>query len=346
MNAGTPSAFTPQRPQACPLPPAVVAEAADWIVQLQSGTADEADIRACQDWRAADPRHELAWQRLASLDHDLQHRLAADAQTPAAGAALRRGLDEIDRRRSRRKWLGRTLGVAGAGVLGWHLHRHGAWSGLTADLHTATGSRRVLTLDDGTLLHLATASAVDLRFTPQERRIVLHGGEILIATGADPLGRPLRVATADGTVSPLGTRFVVRRHDKLAAAEPTTSVAVLQGRVQIQPRSATGMLTLGTDQQAAFNAQRVVRGPMPSDPGAGVWTEGMLVAERQLLGEFVDELARWRPGVLRCHPSVAALQVTGSFPLADTDQVLAMLARILPLQVVTRTRWWVELRPA
>src|SRR5450830_918161 len=45
----------------------IVMTAIDWIVRLQSGTATAQEHEACRRWRAAEARHELAWQRLQSL---------------------------------------------------------------------------------------------------------------------------------------------------------------------------------------------------------------------------------------------------------------------------------------
>ncbi|MCY1306948.1 Protein FecR [compost metagenome] len=68
------------------------------------------------------------------------------------------------------------------------------------------------------------------------------------------------------------------------------------------------------------------------------------MAERQPLGQFLAELARHRPGLLRCSDDVAELLLTGVFPLADTDSILAALERSLPVRVSYRTRYWVSVQ--
>ncbi|MNW01328.1 fec operon regulator FecR [compost metagenome] len=70
-----------------------------------------------------------------------------------------------------------------------------------------------------------------------------------------------------------------------------------------------------------------------------------MLAQDQPLGEFLEELSKHRPGVLRWAPELEALRVTGSFRLDDTDRVLALLADGLPLLVQARTRFWVTLLP-
>jgi ferric-dicitrate binding protein FerR (iron transport regulator) len=59
--------------------------------------------------------------------------------------------------------------------------------------------------------------------------------------------------------------------------------------------------------------------------------QGVLVAGNMRVGEFVAELARYRPGLLRCDPAVADLRVTGVFSLRDTDRALTNLTLSLPL---------------
>ena len=54
---------------------------------------------------------------------------------------------------------------------------------------------------------------------------------------------------------------------------------------------------------------------------------------------------RYRPGLIVCHPAIADLRLSGVFPVADTDKVLAALANSLPVQVRTRTRFWVTVEP-
>ena len=73
--------------------------------------------------------------------------------------------------------------------------------------------------------------------------------------------------------------------------------------------------------------------------------DGMLVVNNQPLGEVVAMLARHRVGHLGVDPRVAGLRVTGTLPLADTDQALLALTAAVPVEVVWTTRWWVMLKP-
>jgi transmembrane sensor len=81
-----------------------------------------------------------------------------------------------------------------------------------------------------------------------------------------------------------------------------------------------------------------------SDPWG--WTDGVLSVQQMPLGEFAAELARYRPGLLRCADEVANLKVSGTYQLADTGQILQLLTRSLPVRVEYRTRYWVSIDAA
>jgi len=305
-----------------PIPPQVAREAVHWLLELDAGT--EQARRQWQAWMDADPLHARAWQRIAEVDGQLRSVGAPVALRTLAAPGLAR-------RHAVR--LAVLLATGTGGLLA--ARRTGTWQQLAADLSTATGERRETVLADGTQLLLNTATAVDLRYTDAERLIVLRAGEILVRSAPDVARRPLRVRTAEGTVRAIGTRFTVRQRGGL------TTVAVLEGAVELQPAQAPlAAQRLAAGEQGGFTAA-AVRPAEPLPEGAGAWSEGMLVADGMPLADFLAELARHRPGVLRCAPDAAALRVSGSYPLADTDRVLAALTRSLPVQIHRRTHWWV-----
>ena len=69
----------------------------------------------------------------------------------------------------------------------------------------------------------------------------------------------------------------------------------------------------------------------------------MLAAQDMRLDAFADELSRYRPGLLRVEPQVAGLRLSGAFQLDDTEAVLDSLTRMLPVDVLYRTPYWVTI---
>jgi transmembrane sensor len=308
------------------VPPETLRRALEWLVTLWSHEAEDKDRSALQVWRHSHPDHERAWRQVAAMESRLNV-----VASPVAGNSLR-AARRVMNRRSLLKMV--SLLMVGGGS--WFAVRDTApVQRRFADLSTATGEIREITLEDGSVLVLNTASSVNIAFGVAERRIRLIEGEIYIATARDPVAvaRPFIVETADGAVRPIGTQFSVRR------TGTESQVGVAAGAVLIQPRRSGTSVRLDAGQQTVFTGRRV--GAIAAGNLQTGWCRGLLVAERMRLVDFLRELGRYRPGVIRCDPAVADLIVSGAYPLADTDRILAALDQALPIKIRLRTAWWV-----
>ncbi|WP_447789349.1 FecR domain-containing protein [Pseudomonas farris] len=306
-----------------PVPDArqAVRAAAQWLALLESGSANEQDRANLQRWRDSCVSHEQAWQKAQAL----RQRFAS---LPSALA-----LKSLDRPEpGRRVVLKRALGAVALVPTAWLISRQLPLDVWRADLHTATGERKQVQLADGSSLQLNTASAVDVDL--QSRRLKLIEGELSLKV---PSASPLTIQTKFGQIIVSQGEVCVRQDAR------GCRVSVYNGAVQLQPLQGS-VLALRSGQQVSLQAAGV--GPIsPFDVLAPGWREGVLMAKNQPLGDFLRELGTYRPGVLRWEPELEALRVTGSFRLDDTDRVLALLAASLPLEVHSRTRYWVTLLP-
>ena len=300
--------------------PEVARQAANWHMLMLDAAVSPAQRAACNRWRAAAPEHERAWQKALRV----QAQLGLLPQQLAMGTL----------NRERRHALKQLLALAIAAPLGYVSYRHFVPQQAYA---TAVGQHTQLTLADGTLLDLNTDTAVDVDFDAYQRLVSLRRGEILIDSGPDsssPRHRPLRVASEQGVMEALGTRFLVRQRDG------TTQLTVFQGAVVVTP-SHGPQQTLDAGRQVTFDArgQGAVKAAREQD---SQWTRGQLVVDEMPLREFLGELGRYRPGWLRCQPDVGQLLISGAFQLENTDAILAALPATLPVQVDYRTRYWVS----
>ncbi len=285
-------------------------------------------------WRAADPAHDIAWRRAERVSLKL-------ALLPAALAAPVLGRSGRDDRRAAVKALALLVATVPLGWLAWRTVPAREW---LAAHRTATGERRELRLPDGTHLQLNTATAIDVAYDNRLRLLRLHAGEILIETAPDavppdhPAYRPLVVETAQGRLRALGTRFVVRQFEG-----GRSHVAVLEGAVEVRPANASERrVVVHAGEQAGFTSVAVDT-VSPVGPQADDWSRGVLRARDMRLRDFVAELGRYRPGVLRCEPAVGDLRISGVFQLRDTGPVLDSLPQALPVDVLYRTRYWVTI---
>lgn len=328
-----------------PVPADVLEAAIAWQLRLEDDPAAAGTLRAWRDWMAAHADHARAWHQLGQIGQQWD-ALAQLAPGPAARAALL-GPGKGGRLRA----AGTALGLVAAVLVGMVvLDRFQPVGQLLADHRTGTGERRTIVLPDRTVLHLNTRSAVDLAFDGEVRAIRLREGEIAVETSHANAQerRPFVVVTPNGSLRALGTKFTIRRLD----GEGGTHLTVTQSAVAARPAGCAaapaepcaGERIVPEGQAARLHDGRVSV-PEAAAPEADAWKDGMLVVENQPLVEVVATLARHRPGRLAVDPRVAHLRVTGTLPLADTDQALLALTAAVPVEVAYATRWWVTLRP-
>ena len=317
-------------------PQQVVKQAIHWLLRLRNNHGNTRLSRQCEAWRAEHLEHELAWQRVQSLQAELSHNLRAVPGAHVAFNTLENSAQGLGRRQALKLLSGALL----MGSAAWLAKDTSAWQQWRADYATATGERRGFQLPDGTRIELNTASAVDLDYTAQQRLIKLTRGEIIVTCGGNDEGaafnRALRVQSRHGIYEPTNARFILRQDSDC------TRLSVTTGRVAIHSGGTSVEALAG---QTYLIDHHQVRPAPPLDMGAGVWVDGLIVTRNMRLGDFLNEVGRYRQGFVTCASAVADLRLSGVFRLEDTDKLLAILPQTLPVQLRYRTRWWVTLEP-
>lgn len=311
--------------------PEQVAAAAQWLSVLHSGEADESQRQACAIWRDADPGHALALSRLEILWGRFDGLPASRSRKTLERAFAAQRKPTLRR-------VGTALVLLIAATVAWQGVRQApVW---LADQRTGVGERRSMMLEDHSQLQLNSDSAVDIEFDGQRRLIDLRRGELWVEVAKDPQ-RPFVVRTEQGTVTALGTRFLVRREDG------QTRVTVLESAISAQPtRVSSAPARVAAGQQALLYADHVdgLTSLGTADPAS--WIRGVLKVDDRPLLEVLDELARYRRGVLHYdRQALAGLRVSGSFPLDNSDAALAALQTSLPIRLQRFTDWLVVIKP-
>ncbi|MDL2189054.1 FecR domain-containing protein [Pseudomonas sp. ChxA] len=297
--------------------------AASWYVQFQAQVPTAAERHAWQQWLNSDPSHQAAWNQLEQLQRSLG-TLPQDL--------TRRALSATQQRRQVLKWM---LVLGATGYLGFNVQQHTAVGNFWADYRTRVGERRRIELADGTQIDLNTSTAIDVVFDQRQRLIRLRDGEILIHTGKLGGQTPFYVETHEGRVQALGTRFTVRQ------LTGSTRVGVLEDQVSLSPADIPDhKRLLSAGESADFDRENVRPSHFYRSTQAA-WVDGQVIVLDALLGDLLADLARYRPGVLRCDSASARLRVSGTFRLDSTDAVLANLQATLPIQVKYFSRYWV-----
>jgi ferric-dicitrate binding protein FerR (iron transport regulator) len=240
-------------------------EARDWLVLLTSGQATVADAKALRQWCAQSPEHAQAFEQAKRLWQQLTPALT-EAQAP--------------RHFGRRAFLGGALAASAALVM-VHISVPGGFAGLSADYHTAVGEQRRVDLREGISLELNTQTRISRR----EQGIELLEGEVEVQ-----VAQPLTVQAGAGWLSASQARFNVRNTDH------SVCVTCIEGwlAVEVQGRS----VRLDSGRQLTYDAAGL--GPVVTVDTEAViaWREQVLVFNNATLDTVIDEINRYRPGML------------------------------------------------
>lgn len=223
-----------------PMPPpnheAIEAAAAVWL-SLRDRGLDESETAEFMRWMQQDPQHAEVFNALDRTWRQFDRVSVLRAAGPAARPA-----------KSPRR-LATALAAAAAlalAAVGWQYH-------LTTQptAETPVGGLQKLDLPDGSVALLNTDSAVRVRYTAGERRILLDRGEAHFTVARNP-DRPFVVAVDAVAVRAVGTAFNVRRRAE------SVEVVVTEGRVAV-----ASLLEQGTRsrEQDAGNPSSVLSSP-------------------------------------------------------------------------------------
>ena len=340
-----------------PLPerPDLDAEALDWFVRC--GDAPTAQLQA---WLDADPAHRQAYARWAEdwgqLDHLPQAGIAALKQDLADQKrhASRDSADVITsasaNARARASWwtalrgwtpqaaLASLLITAGAAYLAW-TQWHTPPALYAETFVTGRGEQRDVTLPDGSLLRLDTATRVEVTLYEKRRVVSIPDGQAVFQVQGDTR-RPFDVLAGPLKITVVGTRFSVR-HTTGVPGDDGVRVAVDEGRVNVARAegwrawfSATETLTPG--QQLRADAAGDMS-PITAVPTAGIapWRDGMVSFDNTPLSQALAEFERYGATGLRVRsPAVGALRLTGTFDPRNLTHFKRSLPKVLPVQLL------------
>lgn len=322
-------------PPTDPVPDAEQA-AAHWLVRRQDGLAPD-EATEFEAWLAAAPAHRAALERLEGTWQRLDTLPAAElaalrARTQAATQA-RRGWQGT------RRWMPLTAAACALFVVagGWVLwQQQPVYANSFA---TARGQQLDVTLPDGSVLRLDTATRAEVTLYRQRREVRLPEGQAHFSVQADA-ARPFDVLAGPLRITVVGTRFSVR-HTQTGLDAGGVRVTVEEGRVRVasaDPTASAESRLLGPGEAVAADAGgRLRSAPAAPATGALLWREGRANFENTPLAQALAEFERYGPtGLTVRDPAVAAMRINGSFDLRQFGAFAKALPQVLPVRLQPR----------
>jgi transmembrane sensor len=320
---------------AATVPLSVMSEAAAWLVRLSGPLRTAAAEEGFQKWLKESTLHVSAFQRV-SAEWDEADRLKRYTDVVIRVPGRKRTGKQSPSRRALLAAAAVTLLVTGTSLF-YHLRAP----------HIATGINelRVITLDDGTKVHLNTATRITVAFDEAQRRVRLDEGEALFEV-AKHSSWPFIVTAADRQVRALGTAFLVRREgDRIA-------VTLMSGKVAISPAESA------VAESASSASAAAVEGPVMLAPGERItfsrsgrapeldhpevtrllaWQQGKVAIDNLPLAAAVAEMNRYSTIQLVLEqPQADTLRISGVFQAGQSMSFARAVAQSYGLQVVDR----------
>lgn len=307
-----------------------------WFVILQDEEVTDEQRRAFEAWRTAAPENARAWSELERMWGALDALAPAeerpvapvDATREAAVIPLRpAALEQPTRQQPVRGWHPAAIAAAlliAVGI-GMQTMPVGFWS----DYRTSVGERRVIALDDGSAVELGSASALDVDFGSDARRVTLVAGEAFFTVAKDP-ARPFVVGADGGEIAVRGTAFNVKIASNVA-------VAVTQNAVDVKT-AGSSPVRVAEGYGVHYDARTVSLVTAVDLDAVQAWRHDQLIFHDARLEDVLAELQRYRRGYIQLLSSdLADRRVTAVFDARRPDAALETIARSLDLRLYRAT---------
>lgn len=324
---------------------AIEETAADWMIRRDRGLSP-AEERELSAWLRVDARHGAAFDALAETWALIGEGQTEPAHAPARVERAAGAPGEFaggERGGRRRLWFPLVFGAAAAIALtyvGWwrprvEAERRAAEAPFALMAATEVGTLRRVELPDGSVIQLNTDSAVEVRFTPGERRVRLVRGEAHFTVSKNR-ARPFIVGAAGVDVRVVGTVFNVRLRaesvDVLVTEGKVQVGAAVDATVKVAPTTvAQSELTAGQKVSVVLPASATVAAPATLVPAEEVrqalaWQTRRLDFDAVPLADIVAEINRYnRHKLIVADPRLETRRFGGTFPAGDYVTLVRML---------------------
>jgi len=328
---------------------AIRERAAQWVCELEENASPEKQS-AFLEWLQISPRHVNEFLMVSAVNDEFVHyqsthpinvqvlsgEIASNVVKLSEPPAPHRIQPSTRPFATKVSWglIAASICLVIAGAI---------WFGLrNSILATGIGEQRIVSLSDGSMVHLNTQSQIKLQFSETSRDLVLVNGEALFKVARDST-RPFRVHVNGAVVQAMGTAFNIRRGMRDAV------VVVTEGSVRVEPQTAArtsdstlpenpvhraNIVRAGEQVLIKDHGQSNATGPTDLDK-ALAWRQRRLVFRGETLQEVASEFNRYnkQPQLQVIGDQARQKRMMGVFDADDPAALVLFIERLPDLSV-------------
>lgn len=334
-----------------------LAQATDWFLRVRSESARVEDLPELKRWVEADPRNARAYAQVSAT----WETVGARASVPEIVVGRRDALEDA-RHAARNRWstrgrlparaaLAASILIAIAAGLTWLYSRQGIYA-------TDLGERRVLTLEDGSVVTLDARSRIRVDYEQNERLLELEQGQARFDVAKNPT-RPFRVRARDQTVIALGTQFnveIVADNVLVTMIEGHVAVTGMLNteRVEAEPMPPPATFTQPSGSRLEDSAFSLPPSTLELRAGEGLrvradgqavvlskidigrataWQSGKMFFDNEPLASAAERVNRYSRLQIEVDHSVANVSISGVFNAGDSNAFIEAVSVYFPIQI-------------
>ena len=198
----------------------------------------------------------------------------------------------------------------------------------TPTYQTEVGEQSTLTLADGSVLNLNTATSIKVSFSGDERAIDLIKGEAFFEVKSES-ARPFVVSACESTIIAVGAAFNVLCEDG------NMTVTVSEGTVQVKGTSGNSFLS-AKEQVIRLDSSGLQDVRKVNTENVTAWRKQLHIYDGVPLSVVVADLNRYARQQIRVYDSdLANIEVVARYKMTERELTLNSLEKTFPLRVVT-----------
>jgi transmembrane sensor len=262
-----------------------------------------------------------------------------DLSVPIAKWLSARQLEEAGRRDwfgSKWRWALGGAAIAAAVVALFVLSPQRAWlrggRGGPGVYQTGRGGKENVHLQDGSAITLGGQTRLLVSFSAQRRFVKLLEGQAWF-TVAHNSRWPFVVSAGDGTITAVGTAFLVTRDSDRMVVTVTDGVVEVSARPP-SPIEGPALVSIRVSrgEELALHDNGALSHIKPADTQAATaWTQGRLTFDNQPLRYVIETVDRYSSRHIVVSPSAGGLRFTGIVFDNEIDDWLQSLVAIFPV---------------